>query len=350
MIDKILLVSLLILFTACGSLDWSFFSDKKKGDKDSEVAKEFNLSEDVIVKFQEKKPVQEAEKSKEDKTKENKASSKKLSTKKAQKEAIVANKKSTLADDYPENLKTLSKNSLKYWQSLNLDLFQRSGEKMFFEADYAGITMGKMVVSNEGIKDFPVGKVSMLKADIKTSPFYKYLYELEGTVSSHFLLDKKVPIKFRFDQVEKGKKRNDLQYYDFETRKTISLYKKVQDGKTKKRHLEAFIPYPYIDPFSIINFLRSYPLKKGQKFTIPLIHKAKILKFKISVDDVLEFDSKIGKKRAFVINADSNFSGDTLKSGKITFWIADDPTRALLQARIKIKIGSIYLKLDKYQP
>lgn len=349
---KTILLLLLISLSACGSLNWSFFSKKKKSNKDAEVAKEFNLSDDVITKFQEKSSEEPSSKKTSDKKQPAKVINKRTHSKKSSKTKTKEKikKEKTKQQDYPKELVTLSKKASKHWKNLNLEIFKRSGEKMFMEADFAGITMGKMVISNEGMRTYPVGEVTVLKADIKTSPFYKYLYELEGEVTSDFLLEKQVPIKFRFDQIEKGKKRNDLQYYDFENRKTISLYKKVQGGKVKKRHKEAPIPYPYIDSFSIINYLRAFPLKKGQKFTIPLIHKAKVLKFKISVDDVIEFDSKIGKKRAFLINADSNFSGDTLKSGKITFWIADDKTRALLQARVKIKIGSIYLKLAKYQP
>lgn len=343
----------ILTMISCGSLDWSFFKNKKKTDRDKKVAQEFNLSEDVIAKFEaQKDPDDENEEKKKDlkkKPTDKKTASKNKTAKKEQHGKAQVKKGSSYPKDYPEKFIKLSASTKKHWSKLNKDIFTRTGETMFYEANYGGITMGKLIITNTGKETFSMGTVYEYKADIRTSPFYSYLYEMEGTISSHFLIDQLVPIKFRFDQVEHKKIRNDLQYYDFAELKTISLYKKEYRGKVKKEKKEAFIPFPYVDPFSIINFLRASELKIGSSYKIPLVHKGEILNFHIKVSSLKKIDTNLGQKEAYVVDVDANFTGETLKSGKLTFWIANDPTRALLQVKVKIKLGSVYLKLVEYK-
>lgn len=371
---KVLSYLTLILFMcSCSNIKWSsFFDDDNDNSKRNEkLMKSFEVEDDVMSKFEVKKEEKPVEKTEalvveevkkvdkvENKLKTNKtrATVKKLSAKKTTKtiKKPVKNivKKSLpnklkFPQDYPDKLKTIGSRAKANWKKYKPVFFE--GEKVFMDINYMGVSTGRIIISTLDPIFIGDKKAYHFNAKVKTASYYRYLYELDDTVDSYFGVDNLLPLKFSLIQRETDKDVDDLQLFDHEELKTYSFYKKVTPKKTKKKKRTKYIPSHYVDPLSIIYFLRGLPMKKGSSYEIPIMNQGKIIMLNTRVMGTTQIDTKIGKKQAYMMKANTKYSGDTLKSGDMTFWFSADEKRIFLKFEAEIKIGSITGDIEKYQ-
>ena len=141
---------------------------------------------------------------------------------------------------------------------------------------------------------------------------------------------------------------DDLQLFDHEKHKTFFWYKRLKKGKTKTRHVEAFIPKHFQDSFSSLFFVRGLPLKTGDVYQFPIMTRAKtwLIKMKVAKKEHITI---MGKKiLAIRVNAETHFPGVLKKKGDIIFWYSADLERRLLKFQANVKIGAIKGELVDY--
>lgn len=349
------------LLYSCSNIKWSSFFDDDDDDntkRNEKLMKSFEVEDEVLNKFEvktEKEPEpQVVEKKKELKKEQPK---KVVAKKKSVKKKVVNKSKKTevdklpskfiFPDDYPDNLKKLGKRAEKNWKKFKPILFE--GEKFFLDINYMGVSTGRIVIST--LDPILIGdkKAYHFNAKVKTSSYYSYLYELDDTVDSYVGVDAHLPLKFSLIQRETDKDVDNLQLFDIDTLKTYSFYKKVTPKKTKKKKKEEYIPSHYVDPLSIIYFLRGLPMIKGNTYEVPIMNQGKIILLNTRVLGTTEIKTKIGTKKAYIMKASTKYSGDTLKSGDMTFWFSADEKRIFLKFEAEIKIGSITGEIEKYE-
>jgi hypothetical protein len=245
-----------------------------------------------------------------------------------------------LPKDYPPELLEVNARAKKVW-----DLYRPNhhlGQKIFLDIHYLGMTVGKIMVTNNGKKMINGREVWHFHARFKSAPFYSNIYELDDTVDTYVTTNGFLSTRYSLVQRESKQDVDDLQLHDRDLHKTFWFYhQKKSDGAVKDKKIEKPIPYYSTDPFSVLFLYQGLPLRNGDVYEIPLVNKGKILILKSQVEGRETVETERGPRKAVRIHATTKYSGDTLKSGDLYFWFSDDAQRTLLRARAKIKIGSV---------
>lgn len=244
-----------------------------------------------------------------------------------------------LAKDYPPEYIQLSKNAAATWSKYQSH--HRAGQKTYLDIHYLGMTVGKIMIANNGIKTIKGQEVWHFHSRFKSAPFYSSIYELDDTVDTYVTKDKFLSLRYSLVQRESKQNIDDLQLFDRELLKSFWFYKMVRPDKTRVKNEEQPIPTLSMDPFSVVFFFQGLPLKDGDKYDIPLMNKGKVLVLKVEVEGREKIDTELGEKKAVRLHAMTKYSGDHIKSGDMTFWFSDDDRKTLLKAQAKIKIGSV---------
>lgn len=378
---KLISSALVLLFLSSCSTSWSdLFEDENSEKRNKKLMKSFGAEEEVLKKFTEKKDSASQDEPNKNLS-ENKKESSKKSAKKAKPQKPKAKKKVVVIqpsdkrgggpvvippkvketserpkltqpkefpEDYPEELKKISRKAKELWTLYDPRFFP--GETIVMDINYMGISTGKIVLDTK--EDTVIGEQEVYHAGarVKTSDYYRYLYELDDNIDSYVSKTKHVPVKFSMIQRESGKDVDDLQLFDLEALTTYSFYQRVKDGKVKKKKTEEPVPLRFTDPLYVIWFLRGLPMDEGKTFTVPIMNRGKVILLTTENQGVETIDTPMGKKKAFRMKASTAYTGETLKSGAMTFWFSADEKRVFLKFNAKIKIGSISGVIEKYRP
>lgn len=247
--------------------------------------------------------------------------------------------KKTLPEDYPPELIKVEKKAAEAWKNYKPN--HKLADKIFLNINYLGMTVGKIMFTNNGKKMMNDKEVWHFHARFKSAPFYSRIYELDDTVDTYVTTDEFLTARYSLIQRESKQDIDDLQLNDRENLQTHWFYKRKTKEKTREKKEVKYIPYHSLDPFSVVFFYQGLPLKDGDVYEIPLINKAKVLIFKSVVEGREEITTAKGKRKAIRVHATTQYSGDHLKSGDLYFWFSDDEERVLLKGQAKIKIGSV---------
>lgn len=248
---------------------------------------------------------------------------------------------SKLPKDYPENLIEINRKAEKVWKNYRPN--HQVDQKTFMDIHYLGMTVGKIMVTNRGKKLINGKEVWHFHSRFKSAPFYSNIYELDDTVDTYVTTDQFLSIRYSLVQRETKQDVDDLQLHDRDQMKTFWFYKQKRPGeKVKNKEKDSFIPYFSIDPFSVLFLYQGLPLANGDMYEIPLINKAKILILKSKVEgrEMIELENN-KRVRAIRLHATTTYTGETLKSGDLTFWFSDDGEKNLLRVKAKIQLGSV---------
>lgn len=341
---KQLLVSLTLLSMSC-STNWrqkDFIKDINKSPDYADKIVATNPKEEKILEKFEVKPV-EVEKNTEKKAKSLPVLTKKKLVKKEVQKKSPEIKKTTLKsppEDYPSEMLEINAKAKKVW-----DLYRPNhyiNQKSYLDINYLGMTVGKIMIHNQGKKMINNQEVWHFYARFKSAPFYSNIYELDDTVDTYVTTDNFLSNKFSLIQRESTQDIDDIQFHDRDQFKTFWFFKqKKSNGAKKEKKVEKPIPFYSTDPFSVIFFYQGLPLKNGDVYEIPLINKGKILILKSVVEGREVIKTNKTKYRAIRVRATTKYTGDTLKSGDLYFWFSDDNYRTFIKAKAKIKIGSV---------
>lgn len=262
-----------------------------------------------------------------------------------EKAPVVENKK--LPADYPPEMLATNEKAKKVWDAYRPNHFV--DEKIFLDIHYLGMTVGKIMITNKGKKMIDDKEVWHLHARFKSAPFYSNIYELDDTVDTFVSTEKFLSMKYTVIQRESKVAVDDIQLFDHDALKVYWLYhsKRLKDGKKKNKKEEKFIPYYSIDPFSTLFLYQGLPLKTGDVYEIPVVNKGKVLIMRAKVEARETIETETGVRKAIRLQATTQYSGDQLKSGDMTFWFSDDEKRSLLKAKAKISLGSVTADIVK---
>lgn len=313
-------------------------------DVNKEVLEEFKVeNKEVIVAKKKIKPKAKVKKRKTIKPRPHKLNFKK------KKEKKVKKIESNFSQDYPDKLKSINSLTKKYWHKFNPKVFP--GEKTTMDINYMGVSTGSIEIEVKNNTIVSGEDTYFLNARLKTASYYSYLYELDDNVDSYVLTKDFLPVKYSLIQRESSQDIDDLQLFAIKKLKNFFFYKRFtkKSKKVKKRKGEAYLPERFQDPLSIIFFLRGLPMIKGQKYEVPIVNKEKIIMFRAKIVGVEKIKTAIGKRSAIKMIVTTKYTGDTLKSGDMTFWFSNDDKRIFLKFKAKIKIGSITGEIEKYE-
>lgn len=315
------------------------------------ILEKFEVKEVEAAKTPEEVPVVKEKPKPESVTKKpeapKKAEPKTAAKKKEEEKKVEAPAVKALPADYPPEMVTINEKAKKVW-----DVYRSNhhiNEKIFLDIHYLGMTVGKIMVTNKGKNVIDNKEVWHFHARFKSAPFYSSIYELDDTVDTFVTTDKFLSLKYSVIQRESKQNVDDIQLLDHDALKVYWLYqsKRLSDGKKRNKKEEKAIPYFSIDPFSTLFLYQGLPLKNGDVYEIPVVNKGKVLIMRAKVDGRETIETETGVRKAVRLQATTQYTGDTLKSGDMTFWFSDDDKRSLLKARAKISLGSVTADIVK---
>lgn len=347
----------------------------------TDLVEDFKLDSKLAEKFkevglEEKVKEQESKLAENEKSKESKESNKEKKTSekenlKAEKKTVVKNKprkqpkkiridakkavvkiekekkKKGYPKGYPEQFKKYNKKYKDIWAKSIPRIFV--GEEMEIDVKYFNVTAGKVILRT--LENAKIGSRDTFhfRADLKSAPFYAYIYELDDYLESFWDVETLLPLKYTLVQRESGQSVDDLQIFDFQELKTHFFYKRVKKGKTKKEKKEDFIPAYFQDSFAALFFARGLPLEKGDVYEFPIVTRAKVwlVQFKVLGEEVITVGGE--KIKAIKIDAETRFPGILKKKGDINFWFSADEYRRILKFEAKVKLGTIYGELARFK-
>lgn len=361
------LLFLLIVFglTACG---WNQKA-LEKVDPQKDLVESFSLSKKDFDKFKvvEAVPTPATTPKKETVKTSSQSKKKSLRNKKSstskKKEKIVKKKKQVKDNtsvkktlrrsfappkDYPKDFLDYDKKSKKVWKLFKPKVFVN--EKMVIDAQYFGVTVGKILLRTLPKKMINGQEVYHFHANLKSAPFYRYVYSLDDYVESFVTVDDFLPVKYQLVQNESKQQVNDLQVFDHDKRQTQFWYRRDKKGKIKEENKVGFIPGFIGDSFTPLLFVRGLPLKIGDHYEFPMVTRAKLWIVKIDVVSVEEIVVNGKDVSAIKLKAETHFPGVLKKRGDILFYYSNDERRKLLKFEAKIKLGTVEGELVDYSP
>lgn len=249
----------------------------------------------------------------------------------------------TYPEHVTEEIRKLDERSEVAWKAFNPSF--KPNELMFLDVDYLGMTVGKVSMAYKGVKSINGKEVYHFQARFKTAPFYAALYELDDTIDTYVSKKDFLGQRYNLTQRESKQSVDEVQLYDQEKLKTTAYQKQVRKDKpVKNRNWEGPMPRYNIDSFSAIYLIRGLPLKPGDAYAITIVNKAKLLVLDLKVELKEKIRIKGKDRQTLRVYAHTKYTGSTLKSGDMTFWMTDTPEHELLRAKAEIKIGSVYLE------
>ncbi len=344
------ILPLWILLAGCSSWNHKDFEKSIDLPSSQTISPEVVVDKSLMDKFEVEAvptPMVKAEKKTKNKSPSDKAKDKKLVPKPIKESDVpsitvtpMGAPPKVLPVDYPPELISVNEQAKKVW-----DVYQPNhpvDEKMYLDIHYLGMTVGKIMLTNNGKKMINGKEVWHYHSRFKSAPFYRSIYELDDTVDTYVATQDFLSVRYSLIQRESKQNVDDLQLHDRDQLKTFWFYKqKKSDGKIKEKKTEKYIPYYSIDPFSVVFFYQGLPLKDNDLYEIPIINKDKILILRSEVEGREEIETSKGKRKAIRVHAVTKYTGDHIKSGDLYFWFSDDKKRVLLKASAKIKIGSV---------
>ncbi len=164
-----------------------------------------------------------------------------------------------------------------------------------------------------------------------------------------------------FDPIFKIRDQIDI-WMDEQTLYTHQLIKTIREGKYRKK-ISTTIYYQdslavinsdsikihdvVRDPYSLFYYLRSIPLEIGEVLEFKSFENKNTTQFKLSVTGTETISTKAGTFSCIIVRPYRK--GKTLlkNKGDMQIWFSNDEKRLPVQIQIKMKFGSMLLKLKK---
>ena len=321
---KIVLWIILVLFlTGCTG---AFFSVKKNKEKKGEkrvVLK--NKKEDKLKKKTGKIIIVE----KTTEVKENKPNKK-------EKKVVVENRKKQVF------VKKRKKIVVKRDTEKKRKISFRIGEKYQYSIQYLLIKAGKAILEIPSYKNIRGKKCYWFHSKaVSVSPF-SLVFKVDDRIDAYLDAEKYESVRIT-KHIREGKyKRDDL--IDFLQEK--KMVKKIKNSGEPK-YIKT-LPN-VLDILSAFFMFRYMPLEVGKSYSLPVydIEKSYYLKVKVLSKEVVK--TPVGRFLAYKVSPDLKSMGLFKHKGVIFIWISADKKRIPLLVRSTVKIGAVYVVLEKME-
>ena len=207
------------------------------------------------------------------------------------------------------------------------------GEKLTYNVSYTGITAGQ--ASLEVVNDTVVNNYHQLhirfnaRTTFPVSSIYTIDDQVDTWLDSKSLYTRKMTKKIR----ERNYKKDSHTIIDYDQSIAIT------DGDT------VIIDQFLRDSYSLFYFLRTIPLIIGETIDFTAFNGKKITPFQIITKTKETITTMAGTFPCLVVKPFREGTTLLKNKGDMMIWFSDDKNRLPIQIRIKLKYGSMLLKL-----
>ena len=207
------------------------------------------------------------------------------------------------------------------------------GEKLTYNVSFTGITAGK--ASLEIVNDAEVNNYNQLhirfiaKTTFPLSAVYAINDQIDTWLDSKYLYTKKLTKKIR----EGNYKKDSYTIIDYDQSIAIT------NGDT------VIIDQFLRDPYSLFYFLRTIPLIIDETIDFTAFDGKKITPFQVITKTKETINTMAGTFSCLVVKPFRKGATLLKNKGDMMIWFSDDKIRLPIQIRIKLKYGSMLLKI-----
>jgi hypothetical protein len=204
---------------------------------------------------------------------------------------------------------------------------------MVYDVKFGKLDVGDAVMEVTGVEPVRGRDTYHVRFTVKGGTFfYKVNDRYESWIDTTALVSLR-----HHQQIDEGR-------YERERRYEISPERGVYQENEKPE--QATVPEP-LDDGSFFFFLRSIPLEVGQTYSFDRYFKPDRNPVTVTVVRRERIKVPAGTFDAIVLHPTIKAKGIFGEGGQAEIWLADDSTRAMLQMKSKLKIGSLNLYLKK---
>lgn len=157
--------------------------------------------------------------------------------------------------------------------------------------------------------------------------------------------------RFHLQLDETKQKRDAVEIHDIEKMNVFwwSRLNHSEKGFEERKENAPIQPYSQ-DTLSALYYLRAVPLVDGTIIKLPLVSEAKTLDAEVTILRHEECGTPLGKRNCAVLKPETKFQGILQKTADSFIWITDDKERMVIRIEAHVKIGSVSVSLEKYEP
>jgi hypothetical protein len=212
------------------------------------------------------------------------------------------------------------------------------GERAEYDVKYGIVHAGRASLSVVGIDTVRGKDAYHFRLTISGGVnLLLYRYSLRDTIESWVDTTSFNSLRFVQDQLQRGKAR--MKHYE------IFPERAVYEERGKEEQPSVSNP---LDDISLLYYVRKQPLRVGSQTEIPRHFKPANNPIILNVigRDTIE---AVGRKWSTIIVQPIIKTSTMFADGDGRVWLSDDADRVIVQINAKISVGSITMKLRKYQ-
>lgn len=225
------------------------------------------------------------------------------------------------------------------------------GETHIWNVGYLGFSAGTAIAKIESHKYINNRKVYHLHGTAKSSSIMNLFYSLDDIVESFIDFEGFFTHRFHMILDETKQKRDSIEIHNIENMSVFwwSRLNHAEKGFIEKKETHPITPYTQ-DMFSALFYLRTLHLHDGKVAKFPIAVEGKELEAEVEVVRHEECHTVVGKRRCAVLKPETKLQGVLQKTADNFIWITDDDQRLIVKIEANVKIGSIAVTLEKYEP
>ena len=210
------------------------------------------------------------------------------------------------------------------------------GERFEYSIKWGKFTAGNATVSIDDLLNYQGHDVFRILVKGISSPavslFYYAKQEMESLIDADGLFTRRYFSKIK----ENGKLRERL--YEFDQENNRATYKSKNYS----------IPYGIHDEVSAVFYMRTLDLQVGQPVHVNIFAKRRTSVVTCHVIKRETIKVPAGKFDTILVEPILDFDG-VMKKGKMQVWFTADERRIPVQVKSKMTIGSVVVRLEKYE-
>ena len=207
------------------------------------------------------------------------------------------------------------------------------GEKLSYTLQFNVVKMGRGYLTVESIEDIAGVESFHVQFEAKTRKFADRIFRVRDKIDIWLNKSDLTTLKINKQINEGGYHKNYYTYVDYAN----SLAIINQDTINVENDVR--------DPYSLLYYLRTIPLKVGQVLEFTTLDNKKISDFQIIVEGKETINTPAGKFSCIIMQPFREGEALLKNEGDMTIWFSDDELRLPIQIKIKLKFGSMLLQL-----
>lgn len=222
------------------------------------------------------------------------------------------------------------------------------GETLVYQVNWSVFPAGHVVAKLARI-DSEAGDDYEVETTANSSGFVSLLFKVQDEFHSIFNPNSLCSQRIWKTVNEGHRHKKTLIVFDSTKHQAILDERDLNKPNAPPKHAEHEIPGCVEDVLSVFYYLRTQPLKVGERLEVPVNDGSKTHVVTVQVQAREQIQTPLGPRMALRVEP-TVFGGLYKRKGRMLVWFSDDKRHIPLRIKAMINIGSITGTLESYTP